>query len=248
MPTKKTPKKRTKSDFIRGLPSSTPAVDVIAKGKAAGLKLTKNYVYKVRTEINAKSSAKPVATAVSSKKTTQSKSDFIRQQPATLSAAEVVAKAKAAGVTILLGLVYEVRRTAKAKKGTVKKTTTAKPTAAPSKSPGTVSKADFVRARAHLSPKEIVEDAKAAGLSFDDKYVYNIRGYDKSKTKTKTVTKQAARRAVTSRTGAPVSRPITTTSSAENLLKALGAELGLGRAIEILAGERARVRSILRGA
>jgi hypothetical protein len=44
-----------------------------------------------------------------------------------------------------------------------------------------------------------------------------------------------------------VPRPITTTSSAEDLLKAVGAEIGLGRAIELLLGERARVHSILRG-
>jgi hypothetical protein len=42
-------------------------------------------------------------------------------------------------------------------------------------------------------------------------------------------------------------RPITTTSSAKNLLKALGAEIGLSRAIELLLGQGAKVHSILRG-
>jgi hypothetical protein len=47
--------------------------------------------------------------------------------------------------------------------------------------------------------------------------------------------------------GAPVPRPITSTRSAEDLLKAIAAEIGLGRAIDQLQGERARVRAILRG-
>ena len=46
----------------------------------------------------------------------------------------------------------------------------------PPKSPAKTSKADFVRARSHLSPEEIVEDAKAAGLKLDTSYVYNVRG------------------------------------------------------------------------
>jgi hypothetical protein len=46
--------------------------------------------------------------------------------------------------------------------------------------------------------------------------------------------------------GASVAVP-TTTSSAEDLLRAVAAELGLGRAVEILARERARVAAALRG-
>jgi hypothetical protein len=36
-------------------------------------------------------------------------------------------------------------------------------------------------------------------------------------------------------------------SSVDDLLRAVAAELGLGRAVEILAGERARIRAVLRG-
>jgi hypothetical protein len=52
------------------------------------------------------------------------------------------------------------------------------------------------------------------------------------------------------------SQPIATNGSrssstlgakAENVLKAVAAELGLGRAMEILAGERARVRAVIEG-
>jgi len=171
---------------------------------------------------------------MAAKKTPISKSDFIRNQPAALSAAEVVAKARAAGMTIRPGLVYEVRRTTKAKKVTAKKT------AAPAK-PATTTKADFVRARAHLSPQEIVEDAKAAGIKFDVGYVYNVRGYDKAAGRRSGAARAPARQAPA------VHRPIATASSAETLLKAVAAEVGLGRAIELLQGERARVHSILRG-
>jgi hypothetical protein len=45
----------------------------------------------------------------------------------------------------------------------------------------------------------------------------------------------------------PVARPITNSTKAEDLLRAVAAEIGLGRAIELLLGERARVSAILRG-
>jgi hypothetical protein len=181
------------------------------------------------------------------KKTPVSKSDFIRKQPASLSAADLVTKAKAAGIKLTTQLVYNVRGSSKAKKGAAQKASTTKPVAsasAASKSPAKMSKADFVRSRSHLSPREIVEDGKAAGIKLDASYVYNVRGYDAAKTR---VTKQAAKRATTRRKGASVPRPIATTSKAEDLLKALGAEIGLARAIEILTGERARVRAVIGG-
>jgi hypothetical protein len=49
------------------------------------------------------------------------------------------------------------------------------------------------------------------------------------------------------RAGRSVPRPIATTSSAENLLKAVAAELGLGPAIEIIQAERAQVRAVIGG-
>jgi hypothetical protein len=174
----------------------------------------------------------------------QSKSAFIRSQPATLSAVEVVAKGEVAGIKFSPQLVYNVRGGSKRRKSTGKKTSTTKPVAATAKSK--VSKADFVRDRSHLSPKEIVEDSKAAGIKLDVSYVYNVRGYEKSKTKTK-VTKRAARRVTSPRKAPPLPRPIASTRTAEDLLRAVAAEIGLGRAIEILEAERARVHSILRG-
>jgi hypothetical protein len=191
-------------------------------------------------------------------KNTQSKSDFIRSQPAAVSAADVVAKGKAAGIRFSTQLVYNVRAGSRGKQVAAKKTSTPKPVSV-AKAKSKVSKADFVRARSHLSPKEIVEDAKTDGLKLGVAYVYNVRGYDKTKGKKKstkaaaaptarpspTTVKPTTRPRVTPTT--PVARPIANRSSAEDLLKAMAAEIGLGRAIELLQGERARVHSILRG-
>jgi hypothetical protein len=105
----------------------------------------------------------------------QSKFAFIRNQPPTLSAAEVVAKGKAKGLKFDVTYVHKARRMAKAKKITAKKTS-ARP-----KSLVLVSKADFVRAHANLSPKEVVAKAKAKGVKFDAQYVYNVRAYDKTR-------------------------------------------------------------------
>jgi hypothetical protein len=49
----------------------------------------------------------------------------------------------------------------------------------------------------------------------------------------------------TARKAASVPRPVRTMSSAEELLKAVAAEVGLGRAMVILASERARLRSVI---
>jgi len=170
-----------------------------------------------------------------------SNSAFIRLQPSTMSAAEVVAKAKTAGLTIRPGLIYEVRRAAKVKKGAAKKSSTK--TGATSRSPARQSKADFVRANRNLSPQEIVAKAKAAGIKLGVRYVYNVRGGDKAARKKK---RGAAKPTASTPAVANGMRP-SINANAENLLKAIGAELGLGKAIEILSGERVRVRAVLGG-
>jgi hypothetical protein len=130
----------------------------------------------------------------------QSKSDFIRSQPAALSAAEVVERGKAHGVTLDVFLVYKVRSRLNARGKT----------SAPSKA----------------SPPP------------------STKRKSRSPAKT-TVPKANARRTRAARKGAAVPRPIATASGAEELLKALAAELGLGLAIEILEGDRATVRAAL---
>jgi hypothetical protein len=153
--------------------------------------------------------------------TKPSKSEFIREQPPAMSAADVIAKGQAEGITLSTDLVYGVRsraRLKKATKGAAKKTAT-------KKGHGTkpATKADFVRKLPAASAK-VRASAKTG----------------KARTKAET-------RTATPRRGGAVPRPIATTSSAEDLFRAVAAEIGLARAMEILAGERARVRAVIGG-
>ncbi len=163
----------------------------------------------------------------------QSKSAFIRSQPSLLSAAEVVAKGEVRrwrddppfpASSTKSGGPPKLKKGA-AKKSTAKKRAKTVPNRSVSKKPAQT-KADFVRKFPNLSPKEVVAKAKLEGVKLDTGYVYNVRGADK------------------------LAQPSITTASsskAENLLKAVAAEVGLGRAIQLLEAERARVHSILRG-
>src|ERR1700677_3143469 len=107
------------------------------------------------------------------KLTMPNKSNFIRQQPATMSAADIIAVGKKAGLKISSSLVYMVRGRASAsgkatEKSAAKRTFTASlAPATPAWAKPAQSKAECVRSRSHLSPKEIVEDAKGAGIKLD---------------------------------------------------------------------------------
>ena len=180
-----------------------------------------------------------------------SKSDFIRQQPSTTSAVDVVANGKAVGLKFDASLVYKVRGRAKTSKSVVKKAATTKSAtsknmttkSATSKKTAPVSKAEYVRAHPALSPKEIVQKAKSEGIKFGVSYVYNVRG----------AAKVAAAHAKQKKAASVPAKPTMRTNGvhapltlrAEDLLRAVAAEIGLGRAVEILAGERARVRAAM---
>jgi hypothetical protein len=171
---------------------------------------------------------------------TQTKSDFVRSLPNTMSAPEVVKKAKAAGIKLSTQLVYVVRGRATGK-GKTKKASA--PTTSAATKPAK-SKAAFVRGLPASTPaKDVVKLAKAAGIKLAVDYVYNVRGADKAKRKRKRAAAMAVTSPPTSTNGARSSG----NSNAENLLKAIGAELGLGKAIEILSGERARVAAVIGG-
>jgi hypothetical protein len=177
---------------------------------------------------------------MTSKKRSVNKSDFIRKLPATLSSREIVAKAKAAGIKFDERYVYRIRALARSKrKGGAKPglaRTAAPNVASVSAAPKpTTTKAAFVRSLPSTIPaKAVVAQAKAAGMKLSTTYVYIVRAAAKEN------------RGLV-RAGRSVPRPIATTSSTESLLKALGAEMGLAKAIEILSGERARVRAVIRG-
>ena len=104
-----------------------------------------------------------------------------------------------------------------------------------------ISKAAFVRSLAATTPaKEVVAKAKERGMSLTESYVYNVRG----------AAKAAKRKRTGSLRAAVVARPVAVNTqgalSTEHLLRAVGAELGLTRAIELLQAERARVHAVLR--
>ena len=111
---------------------------------------------------------------------TVSKSDFIRQRPAVLSAAEVVARGKAEGIEFAPQLVYRVRGSAMKKRKPAKRAATAratKPASAASSKPTLPSKSDFIRAQAAtLSAAEVVAKAKAQGIKIDPALVYKVWG------------------------------------------------------------------------
>ena len=111
----------TKSDFIRKFSLSTPASEIVTKAKGVSLKLTPSFVYAIRAMDKKRKrvpavAAKPAAASaapVASTRRTVNKSAFVRGLPSTMSAAEVIAKGKAAGIKLTAAQVYTVRANAK---------------------------------------------------------------------------------------------------------------------------------------
>ncbi len=118
-------KAQTKTSFVLSFPPSVPAKEVVAAGAEAGITLTEKGVYKTRYLARAKGSKTPKAALAKPAKAARrpgkrgpgdgSASSFIREQPATMKASEVVAAAKAKGISLTAGLVYSVRQAAKKK-------------------------------------------------------------------------------------------------------------------------------------
>jgi hypothetical protein len=128
---KPTPKPRTinKSAFVRGLSEDLSAADVVTAAKKQGFKLSTAQVYTIRANARRASTKKqgPKASlaagvhtggsSASNAGSSSNKSAFIRSLPTSMPAGEVVAKAKAAGLTLSAGLVYAVRSNVKSKGG-----------------------------------------------------------------------------------------------------------------------------------
>ncbi len=87
-----------------------------------------------------------------------------------------------------------------------------------------------------MPAKEIVEKAKAAGVKLTTAYVYVLRSQSR---------KKRGGRKVTHRLNATVH--VVGSHKAEDLLRAVAAELGLANAIAILRSEHDRVHRMLRG-
>ncbi|MBI4955732.1 MAG: hypothetical protein HY908_27180 [Myxococcales bacterium] len=95
-------------------------------------------------------------------------------------------------------------------------------------------KSDFILAHPDASAKEIVAKAKAAGFALTEKYIYTTRSVARSR---KERDEDRARAGARPESGA--------SSKVGGLLLAVAAEIGLGRAIELLEAERKRVVAML---
>lgn len=108
---KSSSKNVSKSAFVRGLPASMPAKEVVAKAKAAGLTLSDRYVHVIRSI--AKRAARNGHTALKTPRRggrpISSKRTFVLSLPASLSAAEVIKRAKAEGMQLTTNYVYKIR-------------------------------------------------------------------------------------------------------------------------------------------
>jgi hypothetical protein len=101
----------SKSAFVRGLPASMPAKEVVAKAKAAGLTLSDRYVHVIRSI--AKRAARNGHTALKTPRRggrpISSKRTFVLSLPASLPAAEVIKRARAEGMQLTTNYVYKIR-------------------------------------------------------------------------------------------------------------------------------------------
>jgi hypothetical protein len=121
------------------------------------------------------------------------------------------------------------------------------PTKKISKNP--LNKAAFVRGLPAATPaKEVVVQGKKQGISLTESYVYNVRGAAKKKRKGNAAKKLAASRSLAG-AGSDWSSPSAPKHdlTVESLLLAVGAEIGLAQAVEVLRSERARVHAVLGG-
>jgi hypothetical protein len=167
-------------------------------------------------------------------------STFILSLPADLSVKEVVEKAKAKGLKASENNVYRVRRLMG---GNAAKKTLTKPSAAPAKATSATSpqsKAEFVRALSNLTPRVIVEKAKAAGIKLDVSYVYNVRGKSKSSS-----TKRG--RPVTKSANGVATPTANHDSSSEVAFRKLVLVLGFGRAKSLLGEFEAKLSALIAG-
>jgi hypothetical protein len=102
------------SEFIRSMPAAMKASEVVEKAKEANWDIGEGLVYQVRA-VDRKKNGAPSRGKGLKRITSRamplagSKSDFVRAQPASMTAAEIIAKAKAAKMTLTSSLVYAVR-------------------------------------------------------------------------------------------------------------------------------------------
>jgi hypothetical protein len=110
--------KPNKSAFVRSLAFDTPSAQVIAKAKAKGMTLTRNDVHAIRAIARRKENGargKGGALRTTKRSGAVNKSAFVRSLPASLSAAEVISRAKIKGIKLSAAQVYTIRANARRK-------------------------------------------------------------------------------------------------------------------------------------
>ena len=165
-------------------------------------------------------------------KKTQTKSAFIRNH-LDLSAAEIVAKAKAAGHTFTSALVYKVKRRTKMRANQAKATPVTPTTRA------ATSKASFIRSLpASASPKDVVAAAAKRGWEIKGRYVYEVRA----------ATKHKRRKPVALRVGPhPQATPSSAGSASETTFRTLVLDLGLVRSKALLGEVEQKLGDLIAG-
>jgi len=170
-------------------------------------------------------------------KKTQTKSDFIRSN-INLSAAEIVAKAKAAGHPFTRDLVYKVKdRTRMRARGNKAKAAPVKP--APTTRTAPLSKSSFIRSLpTSASVREVVAAAAKRGWKIKPRYVYKVRAATKHKT----------RKPVALRVGPhPEATPSSAGSASEITFRKLVLDLGLARAKALLREVEQKLADLIAG-
>jgi hypothetical protein len=192
------------------------------------------------------------------------KSAWVRGLPKSMSADAVVAKGKAAGVTLSTAQVYTIRSNAKHSKKT--KTSAQKPTqkpvvkaaasmsaagsSAPQKPGGEVNKAALVRSFPTSLPiKDVIAKAKAQGVRLTAKYVHGARA--KAKARLERAAAKGGRQAAAASpvaSKAKAAAPVRASAGAggdlsEQFLN-LALDVGLVRAAALLVGLRSAARRL----
>lgn len=165
------------------------------------------------------------------------KSAFIRQHP-DVPAAELVAKAKNAGITITANYVHTVRSEARASgKGPTKR-------GPRRKSDGSDSPSAFIRAALAegKGPRQIMAEADQAGIKFSRRLIYAVQRTSRVGAKRNQRSKRSSQATHKPRTPGSAAG-----SSNDTLFRKLAVEMGLSRAHELLDDLELRLRKLLAG-
>ena len=234
--------------FILSIPTLS-AKEVVAKAKERGMETSEKNVHRVRSLPKGPEAKKTSVTAnAASKGASSNKSAFVRGPPGTLRPKEVVAKAKAAGMTLTEKHVQVTR--SKAKQAPHQRVVAA---AAPTKKAAgpvvpkgaktTMNKAEFVRSLPATTPaKEVSQKAKAAGLSIAVEYVYKVRAKMGAKSK-RVASKPAATKTTNGQHATTGAAAPASWKNLEQIFIGAAFDMGLARAAEILETVRAKVRA-----